>query len=344
MKQVKLFPALLVAIFGLLHGQSPQYPALDDANVNSATRVGNWLKIGTSVRANGMGGAAVASTRGITGIPYNSAGLTLMRGSEVYFTTTKYLAGITHNVVSYGTQLSPADYFGVHLFWLDSGPINVTNIWYPLGTGEKYSVNAIALRVAYARRLFDRLSVSITANYIREDIYTTRMQTMAFDAGLLYRNEFLGTMGFSISNLGPETQFHGPGLEKTVPDTVSADERLSGITGKFSLPVMVRFGIKHDIIGPESRYFQMQSQRLTIAIDGIQATDYGLYSNLGLEYGFLDLAFIRLGTYLGHDTAELSAGAGLAFRLGSLALKTDYAFVDYGILKPVHQVAIGVEF
>jgi len=341
MKQIKIFPALLIAAFSLLFGQ---YTTLGEANANTATRVGNWLKIGTSVRANSMGGAAVANTKGIAGIPYNSAGLTLMPGSEVYFTTTNYLAGITYNVVSYGTKLSPFDYFGFHLFWLDSGPIDVTNIWYPLGTGEKYSVNSLSFRVAYARRITDRLRAGLAINYIREDIYTTTMKTLAFDAGLLLKSELLGTFGLNIGNLGPEAQFHGPGLEKTVVDTVSADERLSGITHKFSLPTVIRVGIKHDLIGPDSRLIKIASQRLTVALDGIQAADYALYGNVGMEYGFLNLAFIRLGSYLGHDTAELSAGAGLAFRMGSVAIKADYAFVDFGILKPVHQVAIGIEF
>ena len=341
MKKINFIAVLLLSTFSIIWGQ---YSSLGEASDKTATRVANWLKIGTSVHANSMGGAGTANASGVASIPYNSAGLSLLQGSEVYFTTTKYLAGITHNVISYGTKLSPADFFGFHLFWLDSGPIKVTNIWYPLGTGEKYAVTAISFRVAYARRITDRLRAGLAINYIREDIYTTTMKTLAFDAGLLFKIKLLGTIGLNIGNLGPAAQFHGPGLEKTVPDTVIADERLSGITQKFSLPATFRVGIKHDLIGPDSRFIKIASQRLTVALDAIQAADYVLYGNVGMEYGFLNLAFIRLGSYLGHDTAELSAGAGLAFRMGSVAIKTDYAFVDFGILKPVHQVAIGIEF
>ena len=63
-----------------------------------------------------------------------------------------------------------------------------------------------------------------------------------------------------------------------------------------------------------------------------------------MECRFLNLTFIRSDSYFGHDPAELSAGAGLIFRMGAVAIKTDYAFVDFGILKSVHQIAIGIEF
>ena len=65
---------------------------------------------------------------------------------------------------------------------------------------------------------------------------------------------------------------------------------------------------------------------------------------MGLEYGWQDLAFIRMGTHLNHDTAGLSLGAGANIRLGRMALTVDYAFVDYDILNYTNQIAIGLKF
>ena len=68
-----------------------------------------------------MGGAFVAAGEGVSAIPYNPAGVSFIKKSEGYYSKTNYVAGITHNVMSYGMKLSGSDFFGVHLFYLDSG-------------------------------------------------------------------------------------------------------------------------------------------------------------------------------------------------------------------------------
>ena len=104
-----------------------------------ATAAGNWLKIETGARAIGMGGAFVAAGEGISGIPYNPASIAYIKKSEGYYSRSNYIAGITHNVMSYGLRLGSSDYFGAHLFYLDSGLMDVTNEWYPDGTGEEFN-------------------------------------------------------------------------------------------------------------------------------------------------------------------------------------------------------------
>ena len=83
---------------------------------------------------------------------------------------------------------------------------------------------------------------------------------------------------------------------------------------------------------------------LKISIDGIKPNDYTVYGTMGMEYSWQNLAFARLGSHLGHDTAGLSAGAGLRLRLGKMVAVVDYAYVDYDLLKTTHQVSMGIEF
>ena len=71
---------------------------------------------------------------------------------------------------------------------------------------------------------------------------------------------------------------------------------------------------------------------------------YIVYGSMGLEYGWKNLAFLRMGTHLNHDTAGLSLGVGGNIRLGRMMLTVDYAYVDYDILKYTNQVAIGLKF
>ncbi|MDP7513091.1 MAG: hypothetical protein QF587_05030, partial [Candidatus Marinimicrobia bacterium] len=170
----------LLLSMSLLFGQ---YRDIPDIVTNVAQSAGNWLKLETNPRAVGLGGSFVASGRGIGAVSYNPASIAFIEGEESYVFRTQYVADITHNVVSYGRKMSSSDFVGFHLFYLDSGPMKVTNREYPDGTGAEFHVQSIAFRTTYGRRLTDRLKVGVNLNFIRDEIYTVSMNTMAFDVG-----------------------------------------------------------------------------------------------------------------------------------------------------------------
>ena len=76
-----------------------------------------------------------------------------------------------------------------------------------------------------------------------------------------------------------------------------------------------------------------------VSLDAINPIDYTVYGGVGLEYSWHNIAFIRCGTHLFHDTAGLSLGGGLKWSM----LVIDYAYVNYGILKETHQFGISLE-
>ena len=115
-----------------------QYRDIPDVVTKVATSAGGFLKLETSARAIGMGGSFVASGRGVSGIPYNPSSIAYIEKSEAYFSQVSYLAGITHGVLTYGTRIGPSNFAGLHLFYLDSGPMEVTTELFPDGTGEDF--------------------------------------------------------------------------------------------------------------------------------------------------------------------------------------------------------------
>ena len=112
--------------------------------------------------------------------------------------------------------------------------------------------------------------------------------------------------------------------------------KLSKITKNFSVPLIFRLGIQKDIIGSE----EDSANRLTISMDGINPIDYTVYGGVGFEYSWQNIAFIRGGTRLFHDTAGISLGGGLQWSM----FIVDYAYVNYGILKETHQFGISLNF
>ena len=63
---------ILLVIPALVWGQ---YRDIPDVVTKVATAAGSFLKLETSARAIGMGGANVASGRGVAGIPYNPSSI-----------------------------------------------------------------------------------------------------------------------------------------------------------------------------------------------------------------------------------------------------------------------------
>ena len=335
--QLKILFFILILSSGFLFG----FRNIPDIVTKVGTCAGNWLKLETGTRAIGMGGAHVAVGDGIYAAPYNPASIGFIIGHDSFFSRTNYVAGITHNVLGYAKQLTPTDFAGIHLFYMDSGKMDVTTVDEPDGWGETFNVLGFSLRGIYTKMLTDRLRVGFAIKYIREQIYTTYMQSFVVDIGSNFDTGLYGIiLGMSVSNFGPEVQFHGEGLQIEVDADLDPDGVLSRVTDKFPLPLTFRLGIKNYIIGPSSKFVNVQSSRLTFALDGINALDYTMYGTMGMEYAWKELAFIRLGTHLGHDTAGLSIGTGLRYK----NINIDYAYVDYGVLDFTHQFGIGLKF
>ncbi len=339
MKRIVIIGLILpVFIFG-------QYADIPEVVTKVATSAGNWLKLETDARAVGLGGAYVAMGAGVSGIPYNPSSVGFLEGQEAFFGQTNYLVGVQYSTIAYGRQVTASDYVGVHLFYLNSGPIGVTTEHYPNGTGEDYRVTSLAFRMTYARRLTDRLKVGGTLDWIRDDIYTTHFQSVAFDIGSTFNTGIYGfQLGMSVTNFGPEVQYSGEGLEKTVTDTVSIDNRLSKLTQPFPLPLTFRLGIRNDIMGQHESFITSETHRLTLVMDGTNPLDYVVTGNVGLEYAWHEEAFLRVGKHLGHDTAGMSFGGGVMSKIYGWKVSIDYAYVTYGILKNTSQMGIRVGF
>ena len=296
------------------------------------TCAGNWLKLETGTRAIGMGGAHVAAGDGIYAVPYNPASIGFIDRSDTFFSTTNYVAGITHSVLGYATKQGESNFIGFHMFYMDSGKMDVTTVENPNGFGEEFSVKAFSLRGIYTKILTDRLKIGFAVKYIREQIYTTYMQSFVVDLGSNFDTGLYGmVLGMSVSNFGPQVEYSGEGLEIEVDLDLDPDEKLSRITNEFYLPLTFRLGIKNDIIGPNSSFIDsgdLGVHKLTLALDAINALDYTVYSTMGLEYSWKNMAFARFGAHFGHDTAGMSFGVGLKYQ----GIDADIAYVDYGHL------------
>lgn len=338
-KRYIILTLTLMLSFG--YGSTEDKP---DIVTRVATSISNWLKIETGTRAIGMGGAFTSIGAGLIGIPYNPASLSFVKKQEAFLSTTQYVAGISHNVIGYATNMSGVDFASMHIFFLDSGTMPVTIATYPEGTGEDFSFTALCLRGTYSRIITNRLRIGFTGKFIREGALNAYMQTVAFDIGSHFDTGLYGfKLGMSINNLGPEAKYDGEDLEFTCPDTTPT-EQCQKIAEFWALPMTFRLGFSNDIVGPESYFIKSKNHKMMLALDAISPIDYVLYGTAGMEYSFKDMFFLRGGMHFNHDTADFSLGTGLKVNIRDYKFALDYAYVNYGILDFTHQFGLNFEF
>ena len=331
MKSIKYILILI-----LINISFSQYRDTPDIVTKVATSASNWLKLETAARAVGMGGAQVAAGEGVSALAYNPASSGFMQSSQLYYSKTNYIADITHSSMAYGTQLTPTDFFAIHLFQMNSGDMEITTAEFPDGTGGFFDVTGLSFRGTYAKILTDRLKVGVSLKYIQESIYTTKMNTVAmdigsnFDTGLFEDDQGNGIiLGMAVSNLGPEAKYQGPGLD--------TDDGQAFTTDFFTHPMQFRLGgMKETVVG--------ENHNFITSIDMITPIDYSLYGAIGMEYTWRDLVYARVGSKFGHDSSKLSMGGGFKLQANGFNVGLDYAFVDFGLLGTNHQFGINFTF
>ena len=323
MRKIAFILIIVSAIF------SQQYRVIPNIVTKVGSAAAPFLKLETGIREIGMSGAQVASNGGISSLPYNPASIGFVEDQEMFFNKTDYLAGISHNVFGYAKKINATDIVGFHMFYLDSGEMDRRD-----NTGEKtgtFNVYDLAIRASYVKIFTDRLKVGFTFKYFREDIDNMYLHGVAADVGSNFDTGIYGfVLGMSVSNFGPDVRFRGEGLKNSDDPDYQYD------TDVFPLPMIFRLGLQNDFIGPSGSLMQNGSHRLSFEIDGIKPIDFVVTGCLGFEYSWKEMAFARLGTHLGHDTAGVSLGFGLNYR----GIQFDYALVQYADLGSTGQFGI----
>ncbi len=332
--------SLLIITSCIIFGNQP------DIVTKEATAAFNFLKLETGIRAVGMAGAQVAAGIGVESVPYNPASIARIKQSDVYMSKTSlYSVGISHHVLGFGRKMTASDFVSGHLFYLDSGLMEETSTVESDGTGGQFRVYDFALSLTYARRMTDRLNLGLTVKMIRETYTNFSMgaEAVAIDIGSVFDTGLWGLiLGMSVSNFGSEVNYSGESLE--IDKDPITDEPIQSVTKSWPLPLIFRMGIKTDLIGKDSYYIKNQIHKLTLALDAVDPIDNLLMGNVGMEYSWNNIAFVRSGMHLNHDTARLALGGGLKWNIRMLVLNLDYALVDYGELNYTHQFGMNFKF
>ena len=319
--------------------------------VLSQTKVGStaapFLNVGVGPRALAMGGAFVATANDVSALYWNPAGAAQAMQNGAMFAYTNWFADIKYNWTGAMLNLGSLGTVGLSLQYLDYGKMEITTIREPEGTGEKFGAHDVCASLTYGYNLTELFSVGGSIKYVSQSIWNVSANAVGFDLGVLFKSEFYGLrIGASICNFGADMSLSG----KDLLVLVDISQQLSGNndqilaslrTDTYPLPLLFRVGIAMDAINSSSH-------RLAFGVDALHPNDNSEALNVGLEYGFNNLLFIRGGyksLFLENTEEGFTAGIGLNIELGSnLSLLFDYAYQEFGVFKNTQHFSVGIKF
>ena len=304
---------LITAIVFLL--VAPRF-AWSQAKVGTAGA--QFLEVGVSARAIGMGDAFLATSDDASAVYYNPAGLTQIANREVMLTHVSYLADINYDfaALAYPTTKFGGTW-GVGFYMLNAGDMDATQYEHTYGSGQTFTAKDYALSLSYARNLTDRFSMGGTLKLIDELLDTERSIGWAADMGTLYNTGFRGfKIAMVVSNFGPDLKF----IEEDCP-----------------LPMNFKFGAAFDII-------RNADHKAIFCVEGGHPNDNMEKFNAGVEYWFRDMFSVRFGDHFQYDAGGISAGVGLKLSVSGRKLSFDYGYHDMGVLEGFHRFSVGISF
>jgi len=311
------------------------------------TTAASFLSIEVGSRALGMGGGFVGMADDASALYWNVGGIARLPRSEVLLSHTRWLADINFDYAGVVLKLGPDQALGFSLTNMTMGEMEVRTVFYPEGTGERFTASSFALAGSYGWNITDRFSIGFTAKYVHESIWHMRASGFALDVGTLFTTPFRGMrLGMSISNFGTKMRLEGKDTQVTHDidpvKTGNNDKIIAHLhTDKWPMPLIFRVGVAMELL-------QDEWNRVSVGVDAIHPNDNTEYLNVGMEYEFRGYFFARAGyksLFLRDGEEGLTAGLGLRYPVtATVVLKADVAYCDFGRLDNVQKVSLSLEF
>ncbi|NNE08871.1 MAG: PorV/PorQ family protein [Gemmatimonadetes bacterium] len=320
-------------------------PAAVRAQSKTGTTIGQFLLIEPSARISAMGNAGVALYDGIQSIYYNPAAAGQLTRYELQVTHSEWLAGINYDYVALGVPIESVGNFFLSVTSLHSGDIDVRTVGQPLGTGERFTVENLALGVGYGRQFTPRFGAGIQANYVEETVWHTSLRTWTIGAGTAYRFPGGLRLGSSISHFGTRAGFGGRDLRiqyDADPDVFGDNSALPAeqFADDFAVPILFRVGVTMPReLSPNSM--------LLVSVDAFHPNDNKESVSFGTEWTWNNTLALRAGyqdLFLEDSEVGLTLGVGIGGRIDLSVFDFDYVWADHGRLDATHRFTFALGF
>lgn len=316
---------------------------------NSSRYSNEFLNIGVDARSISMSNAVVSSTNDVNSTYWNPSGLINLENDEISIMHANYFANIaSFNFISYAKKIDDDSAFGASLIRFgvddildttqlidDQGNINYDRI-------ELFSAADYAFLLSYARtnKLLN-INYGINAKVIRRIIGDfANSWGFGFDFGIQYKTDNGLMFGLMVRDI------------TTTYNSWSFDEnRLTDIQNAISnqnqsVPEKSEITIPKMQLGLSKLFLVNRDYTLLAGLDLfvlfeetndiLSTKNASINPSMGLEFGYIDLVYLRLGIGNFQNETEFNSSQNLTFQpnfgigFNMRNLKVSYALTDIG--------------
>lgn len=304
----------------------------------------NFLQIPVEPVGAALGNSHVAHVQGVEGLYWNPGSITYTDGTEVMLSHVDWIIdtkvqfiGVTHRFEDFGT-------IGLSVTALTMDDMEITTELNPSGTGEFFGAGSYAFGLTFAKRIIDRFSFGATVKYIYEYIWETNGSAIAFDFGSVYETDFYNLrIGMRLANFGGDVTFGGDPIDnkQQVIDnsglSYTNDPRLERVSEEYALPQLFNVGIAIDP-------YSVEDHRVTLITSVNDPNDNDTQINLGAEYAFQEMIYLRGGYKMNYEEQGFSFGVGLNYEVAGIETQFNYGFSAFGILGSINFLSLKAGF
>jgi len=303
----------------------------------AGAQAGAYSRMGFGARGIAMSNGLVADVSGFASPYYNPALAPFTAEQNIEGTVALMSMDRQLQFLQFSTPLQPRAGIAAGLIHAGVGSIDGRD-----ASGyhtQDYSTDEFAVFVAFGSRLTERLAAGVAFQIFRADFFEglTASNSIGIDLGVLFQATEALSVGLALDDL----------LARYTWDT-SGVFGSSGKTTRDNFPVRLRLGISHSLLDArarisaeyETRFTSSEFRQSDIRVIGgapVETTEserllrHAGQVRLGGEYLFNDVFGIRAGLdqVTPNEVGGVKPGLGftLAYPVGNLKLRADYAFV-----------------
>ncbi len=308
-----------------------------------------FLKVMPCARATALGEAYTVWATGAEAVFWNPAGLAAINRMGFSTTYINWLFDAQQGALSYALSLRGFGAIGMQVQYVSFGEFEETTNDRPyikdpdnVGmTGRTFNPYSYLVGISYARYMTDRFSIGASIKFAHESLYNgqrinAQVRQGEYEEVNTWANGLLFDFGIRY-NTGYRSVFVGSAVQNFGADVKYAKE-------SNPVPLLFRFGVGADIIGPEGLLVTGSSEnRVGVAYDIFHPNDYAQQMHVGIEYEYAGIFALRGGYKFNYDFDGLTLGAGFRYALEGMQISADYSYGAMGTyLGNVQRISLGI--
>lgn len=295
----------------------------------AGTAAFTFLKISNSPRQTALAGTGIAMSGDGFAANINPATMVDVKQTTFALSSALYFSDMQN---AYLSVIYPTKKYSVLSFQMQSfrsDAMEVRTEFQPMGTGQYFYTQNLAIGGSYAKILSDYFSYGVSLKYIYEGIDQYTVHSGMIDLGFLYKTDFKDLrFAVFLNNFGVNTKIDGETKSLTTFSSNNPD------INNYAAPTLFKMGLSF-VPYKDAR------NSILVATELHHPNDNSENIRLGVEYAWMNLVSVRAGYKIGvKDSTLPTFGIGLRTRAGRHPLKVDYAADPHPYLGFTQQIGL----